>query len=296
MSLLWEDIKILAHDFFVRSHDWILTSGLRIVLYLLLGIAFMRLIRSIKLRFKCKLEEHDKVACEERDKRLQTIAQVVGITSKIFIWLIIAIMILRELGANIAPLLAGAGVAGIAIGFGAQSIIKDILNGFFILLENQFRVGDVVKIADKIGTVEFLNLRMTALRSFDGVRHIIPNGQITTVENMTFAESRALIRVAISYNSDIDKALEVLEKTLKTLSEDPVYGGHIREYQILGVDNLGESSVDIAVRIATEPKQQWFIGREFRYRIKKEFDKAGIEIPFPHRTVYIRKDKIRKQQ
>ena len=152
-------------------------------------------------------------------------------------------------------------------------------------------MGDVIKIADRTGLVESINLRTTVIRDIEGVVHVVPNSQIGPVDNMTFMESRAIVDVGISYNSSIDKAMEEIEKIGDEMQNNEDFGKYIRGFEILGVDKLGASSVDIRVKITTDPLQQWGIARKFKYFVKKRFDEVGIEIPFPHHTVYLRQDK-----
>jgi moderate conductance mechanosensitive channel len=287
------DLVLLLHEFIKKSGGWILSNGLRIVLYIAVGIIVIKLVRRVGTRIKCHVDGYDKHTCNEAERRQHTLFKAVNITAKVFIWIIVSIMILRELGANIAPLLAGAGIAGVAIGFGAQNFVRDIFNGFLILFENQFRVGDVVKVADRSGVVEDINLRTTTIRDLEGVKHIIPNSEIKAVDNYTFSESRALVDVSISYDSSIDKAIEILRGIGDEICVDPVCGEFIRAFEILGVTNLGKSSVDIQVMITTDPSQQWGVGRRFNYLVKTRFDEAGITIPFQQHTVHIRDAKNR---
>jgi len=267
---------------------WLTSSGLRIVIYILGAIIVCRLVKKIGKRILKRFEDSDDTTRSEIERRADTLFSVIKVTSRVFVWIIVGFMILREIGANIAPLLTGAGIIGIAIGFGAQNIVRDFFNGFLILLENQFRVGDVITIAERTGTVESINLRTTIIRDLEGVVHVVPNGEIKAVDNMTFQESRALVDVGISYNSSIDKAMEIIGTIGEELKANLDFGRFIRDFQILGVNNLGDNSVDIRVMIKTEPLQQWAIARKFKYLVKKRFDENDIEIPFPHRTVYLR--------
>jgi len=275
----------------LKSGNWFLTSGIRIILYVVAGIVIVKVVRKLGKSIVSRFEDEDETTRNERERRADTLFTVVNITTKVFVWVVVVFMVLKEIGANITPLLTGAGVAGLAIGFGAQNIVRDFLNGFLILLENQYRVGDVVNIAGKAGLVESINLRTTIIRDLEGVLHIIPNGEIKTVDNMTFSESRALIDVGISYNSSVDKAFEVIKSIGGELKSDESLGGFVRDFNILGVENLGDSSVDLRVLIKTDPLQQWAIARRFKYLVKKRFDEAGIEIPYPHQTVYLRSEK-----
>ena len=268
--------------------QWLITGGIRILVYVIAGILVIKAVSKVGRSIVKKVEDEDETTRSERERRADTLFAVVNVTTKVFVWVIVAFMILKEVGANITPLLTGAGVVGLAIGFGAQNIVRDFFNGFLILLENQYRVGDVIEIAGRSGTVESINLRTTVIRDLSGVVHVIPNGEIRAVDNMTFSESRAVIDVGISYESSIDKAIEVLNGIGEELKKDTDLGRFIRDFSILGVQNLGDSSVDIRVLIKTEPSQQWAIARRFKYLVKTRFDEAGIEIPYPHQTVYIK--------
>jgi small conductance mechanosensitive channel len=201
-------------------------------------------------------------------------------------------MILKELGLEIAPILAAAGVAGIAIGFGAQELVKDVINGFFILLDDQIRVGDVVNIADKGGLVERVDLRMIVLRDLAGNVHFVRNGQINVVTNMTKEYSRYVFDIGVAYRENVDEVIEVIKQIDAELREDPDYKNDILEpIEILGLDKFADSAIVIKARTKTLPIRQWAIGREFNRRLKKRFDEQGIEIPFPHQTLYIGQDK-----
>jgi len=200
---------------------------------------------------------------------------------------VIFFMMLSDIGLNIAPMIAGVGVVGIAIGFGAQSLVKDIISGLFILLENQYRKGDVVKIADTSGLVEDINLRRTLLRDLDGIVHSVPNGEIAVSSNFTRGYSRVNLNISVGYNEDLDRAIAVINRVGKELAEDPAWSAQIlKPPQVLRVDNLGDSGIDIKVVGDTKPIQQWAIMGELRLRIKKAFDQEEIEIPWPHTKVY----------
>lgn len=273
---------------------WFSTSGLRVLFYILGAFILIRLIKSIGKKIVSRFEDEDPTNRSEVEKRADTLFNVVVVSTRIFVWTIVMFMILREIGANIAPLLTGAGIVGIAVGFGAQNIVKDFFNGFLILLENQYRVGDVITIADRSGLVESITLRTTTLRDIEGVVHVIPNGQIGAVDNRTFLESKAVIDVGISYNSSMDKAMEEIANVAEEMKNSEEFGPFIRDFDILGVNNLGSSSVDIRVVFTTDPRQQWTIARKFRYLVKKRFDEVGVEIPFPHQTVYLRQEKDKR--
>ncbi|MBF0410431.1 MAG: mechanosensitive ion channel [Candidatus Riflebacteria bacterium] len=222
----------------------------------------------------------------ENERRVSTLVQIFHTSMKVVLFCIAGIMILREMDMDITPLLTGAGIIGIAVGFGSQSLVKDFFSGFFILIENQFRVGDVVEIAGKSGLVEKINLKTTVLRAVDGSVFIIPNGEITSVKNMTYIWSRAIIDVGVGYGSNIDKVFALLTEIGEELRAGNDFSRLILEKpEILGVENLGESSVDIRVLIKVRPFSQWNIARAFRKRILEVFAKEGIDIPFPQRVV-----------
>ncbi len=208
---------------------------------------------------------------------------------------VVAILIIfMQLGINVTPLLAGAGVLGIVIGFGAQSLIKDLINGTYILFEQWFQVNDIVTVNDTSGVVERFNLRTTVLRDLEGVAHYIPNGEISVLSNRTQVWARALIDVAVHYKENTDRVIEVLEQVFDELMADENFKCFILERpQILGkggVDSLGDSSVSFKIICKVEPPNQWDISRQLRKRIKDKFDQVGIEIPYPCRNVYMRQE------
>jgi small conductance mechanosensitive channel len=206
---------------------------------------------------------------------------------RIVIFFVGMMMILSEIGIDLKPLLAAAGLGGLAIGFGAQSLVKDLIAGFFILLENSIRVGDVVEVAGVSGLVEEIELRTIKLRDLSGNVHVVPNGAIDKVKNMTKDYSYYLFDVGVSYREDVDEVMAVLKEIAAELRADPAFSGDILEpLEMLGVDQFADSAVIIKCRIKTEPLKQWRIGREMNRRIKNTFDAKGIEIPFPHQTVY----------
>ena len=215
-------------------------------------------------------------------------------TSILIVFITIAgLMILSQLGFNIGPLLAGAGIAGIAVGFGAQTLVKDLITGFFILLEDTFAVGDVVDVGSgHSGLVEAISMRNFRLRDMDGTVHTVPFSMVNTVKNMTRDYAYFVASVEVSYREDTDEVITALVAVAEEMRKDPAFGYRMLEpIEIIGVDAFKESSVVIKVRLKTLPIQQWTIGREFNRRMKKAFDKAGIEMPFPHRTIYFGEDK-----
>jgi len=236
-------------------------------------------------------EDDDPTTKSEREKRAETLIHILRNAIKVFVYVIAMFMILKEVGVDIAPLLAGVGIAGLAIGFGAQTLVKDFLTGFFILMENQYRVGDVVKIGDHSGLVEKIKLRTTILRDLQGVVHVIPNGEVQSVNNMTCEWSRVVLDIGVAYKEDVDQVMGVLKDVGKKMQGEEYFGQiMLEEPQILGVDDFGDSQVTIKMLAKTSPLRQWEVARELRRRIKYAFDKEGIEIPFPHRTLFLRKE------
>ena len=224
----------------------------------------------------------------ELEKRAATIG---GLTKKalfVLIWMIAALMILKEMNFDVRPLLAGAGVAGVAIGFGAQNIIKDVLGGLFLMMENQIRVNDVAVINGKGGLVEEINLRTTVLRGEDGAVHIFPNGSIQSLSNLTREFSYYVFSVSVSYKEDTDHVAAVLKEIAKGLSEEEPYKSAVlAPFEIMGVDQLADFAVVIKARFKTLPIQQWLVGREMNRRIKKRFEELNIDMPFPTQTIQL---------
>jgi small conductance mechanosensitive channel len=229
-------------------------------------------------------------AITEREKRARTVASLVRTVGTSLVLLIVAMMFFREIGLDITPLLAGAGVAGLAIGFGAQSLIRDVISGAFILLEDQFHVGDVIQAAGVSGQVERMTLRMTIVRDLHGVVHFIPNGEIKVASNLTKEWSRAVLEVGVSYEEDVDRVLQVLTEVGRAMADDETFGKLVLEPpQVLGVEALADSQVTIRILAKTLPLKQWDVARELRRRIKARFDREGIQIPYPHRVVITRR-------
>jgi len=224
----------------------------------------------------------------ELEKRADTIGGLAKKAMFILIWTIAGLMILKEMNFDVRPLLAGAGVAGVAIGFGAQNIIKDVLGGLFLMMENQIRVNDVAVINGKGGLVEEINLRTTVLRGEDGAVHIFPNGSIQSLSNLTREYSYSVINVSVAYKEDTDHVISVLREIAQGLSEEEPYKSAIlAPFEIMGVDQLADFAVVIKARFKTLPIQQWLVGREMNRRIKKRFEEANIDMPFPTRTIQL---------
>lgn len=223
----------------------------------------------------------------EVEKRLNTLMGIVKKGIAIFIWTIFIMIFLKKINIDIAPLLAGAGIVGLAIGFGAQELVRDFITGFFILLENQIRTGDVAIINGTGGLVEKIELRTITLRDNSGVVHVFQNGKINTVSNMTKGWSAMIFDIGVAYKENLDRVMEVMSEVAEDLRQDQKFKSLILEpMEIFGLDSFGDSALVIKARIKTKPIQQWVVGREYRKRLKEAFDKHKIEIPFPHRTIY----------
>ncbi|MEO8599481.1 MAG: mechanosensitive ion channel family protein [bacterium] len=220
-------------------------------------------------------------------KRIETLGRVFHYISSVVIYVVASMVILSELGVSIAPILATAGVLGIAVAFAAQSLIKDYFNGIFLLLENQVRQGDVIDAGGKSGLVEEVTLRYIRLRDYDGNVHFVPNGIITTVTNMSRGFAFAVVNVGVAYREDTDAVVKLMLQVGENLRQDETIGPQIMEdLEMAGVDKLDSSAVVIRCRFKVLPLQQWGVRREFLRRLKQAFDQHGIEIPYPHMTVY----------
>ena len=272
--------------------DWVVTDGLRIVLVLVLLFVALRVGRTFVRRsvmLAVRPTGRDPLRDLMTAKRQTTLVNLFDAILTIALLVTAALMVFQLLKFNVGPLLASAGVAGVAIGLGAQSLVKDVLAGVFIILEQQFSVGDVVKIGAQSGAVEELNLRTVVLRDADGSVHIIPNGQIDRVTVLTRDWSRLVLDIDVAYDADLDAATAVLRGELERYaSEHPDFV--LEPPEVLGVQNLAESSVQLRAWMKVLPGKQWPAGRELRARIKKALDAAGIDIPFPQRTLWVKNE------
>ena len=225
---------------------------------------------------------------EEIRQRIDTLSHVVYRTALLIVIILAGIMILTEAGINVAPLIAGLGLAGLAIGFGAQSLVKDMINGLFILMDNQYSKGDVVTIGGTTGIVEELNLRRTVLRDIDGTVHFVPHSNVDVASNWTKEYSRIHFNVGVAYESNLPHVISVINRVGKEFAEDPEFAPRVRSApQVLRVDAFGESSIDIKVLGETVPLEQWSLMGQFRIRLKQAFDDEGIVIPYPQRTLHL---------
>ncbi len=269
--------------------NWLGSHGLRIAI--ILGAAYL-LNRTVilildRLPALLPMQRGTQVEILERRQRINTISHLLSNIATTIIAGFAGLIALRELGFDITPILTGLGIGGLALGFGAQNLVRDFISGFFIILENQVAVGDVAIINGKGGLVEAIRLRTIVLRGLDGTVHVIPNGSIEQISNMTQEFSYYVIDLGVAYKEDMDRVTDVVKTVGAELRADPAYAADILDnLEVLGVDDFADSAVILKIRIKTMPIKQWSVGRELRRRIKKAFDAQGIEIPFPHLSIY----------
>jgi moderate conductance mechanosensitive channel len=269
---------------------WLLTNGIRVVLIVFTTVLLLNLVGLLTRKIEVLLERKHRDI--ESQKRAGTLSKVLRWALRVGIVVVAFMMLLEEFHLDIKPVLAAAGVAGVALGFGAQNLVQDFLGGFFILLENQIRVGDVVQVNDKSGLVEEITLRMIVLRDYAGNVIYLRNGKIDVVTNMTKDFSYAVFNVSIAYREDVDEVIAVLKNIDEEMRGDAAFKDNmLAPLDVAGLDSFSDSAIIIKARTMTRPTQQWRIGREFNRRMKRKFDELNIEIPFPHQTVYFGKDK-----
>jgi moderate conductance mechanosensitive channel len=277
----------LLYEFALSVRTWLVTGGLGSLFLILLAAVAANTLLTIVRRTTRVIAPVSGQRFERQIARATTIRVVIESTLQVVIGVVFVIFALGQLGANIAALLAGVGFLGLAISFGAQSLVKDLISGFFILLEDQYGVDDIVAIGDLGGLVEGINLRITTLRDVEGRVHIIPNGQILQVTVLSKEWSRAVMDIEVAYRTDLEQALGVVRDEALSFYEDESWLWRIIEPpEVLGVEALGASGIVLRTMFKTLPKEQWNVAREFRKRIKARFDSEGIEIPFPHLTFY----------
>lgn len=254
----------------------------------LLAYGCWQIVKLVAKRIVILADDGDDTRLSFQEKRAQTVAQLLRSVGRVLILVFALLLTLRQF-IDITPLLAGAGILGLAFSFGAQSLVKDVIAGTFILIENQFAVGDIIEVAGKSGVVERMTLRVVMLRDIEGIVHIVPNGQITSVSNKTRGWSRAVVDVAVAYDTDIDTALAIVRDEAGRMVNDKTFGPKLDgPPEVPGVHDLGDNAITIRVLLRTYPGMQWDVAREFRRRIKVRLDKEEIEIPFPQRTVHVR--------
>jgi len=283
-SNFWEELLS-------KLTTWTITElpGIMITLVILWVLLKMVKFLTRKLR-KFLIKRADNIEAVdnlEAEKKIKTLTGIVHSSIKVTLITIFSIMILSKFGLNIGPLLASAGILGLAVGFGAQELVRDYISGFFMLLENQIRTGDVAIINGTAGLVEQIELRTITLRDLSGVVHIFQNGKISSLSNMTKNWSAVVLNIGVAYKENLDKVSEVMRQVgNQLLNEEPFSSKILEPLEIFGLEEFADSALIIKARIKTRPGEQWTIGREYRGRLKKAFDKENIEIPFPHTTIY----------
>ena len=274
-------------DFFQVEAASLAPLGLRVIAIWVLAWLIVQAVNLIARRIEAAVDDGNDLVTTSREKRGRTLSQLLRGIGRI-VAVAIAILLTIDVFMDIGPILAGFGILGLAVSFGAQSLVKDIISGFFMLLENQFAVGDVIEVGGKSGVVEKMTLRVVALRDIKGTVHIVPNGEIKVVSNMTRGWSRAVIDVGIAYDADLDTALRVVRDEAARFSEEPEWKAQLdTPLEVPGVEALGDSAIVIRVLARTQPGLQWGVAREFRRRIKMRLDREGLEIPFPQRRVHV---------
>jgi small-conductance mechanosensitive channel len=278
------DIFSRIAAFFGTSRGAVLEKLINVAAIWVAAWLAYQVVRRIARRILARVDDHDETTLTAAEKRGQTLAAVVRSVGRVVI-LVLAVLLTAAQFIPIAPLLAAGGILGLAVSFGSQSLVKDVLAGFFILFENQFALGDVIEAAGKSGTVERMSLRVVMLRDVRGVLHVVPNGQITTVSNLTRSWSRAIVEVGIAYAADLDRALDVFRDEVMELRKDPAWQHRLEGAAEVGVEDLSQHAVMVRTTLRTMPGAQWDVAREFRRRIKNRLDGEGIPIyAVPHPT------------
>jgi small conductance mechanosensitive channel len=285
-SLAIVELSQLRSEWSERFNWAVFTAtGLRVLGALFVSLLAYYALKTILRRIERSLGTTPGVVTPQ-EQRTRTLLSLLRSAGLVIIGVMTVFMVLGALGVQLGPLLAGAGVVGLAVSFGAQSLVKDVISGLFMLFENQFGVGDVIRIEGVSGAVEKMTLRVVVLRDVHGVVHIVPNGQITKVSNLTRSWARVVLEVGVAYREDPDRVMNVLRDVGRELFEDPEWKPLLLEaVEVPGIETFGESAVNIRVMVKTLPLKQWDVARELRRRIKLRFDREGIEIPFPHQTV-----------
>lgn len=278
-------------DSIMRGVEMFAAHGVRIVLVVVGGWIAIRLFHILLHRLESvliKAKEPGEAVPGSARKRVVTLTGILFTIGRFAIWTVVVIVALDQVGVNVAPIIAGAGIAGLAFGFGAQNLVRDVIGGFFMILEDQVRVGDVAKVNGTGGLVEAISFRTIVLRDLEGVVHVFPNGNISELANLTKEWSAYVMDIGVAYKEDTDRVVEVMKDVGEKLHQDPGFRDKIvNPIEVFGVDGFGESEVTIKARFRTRPLEQWNVGREYRRRLKKAFDAQGIEIPFPHRSLYV---------
>lgn len=283
-------MDLIAGFFGEISWENMMFSTLRVLLILVIAWVAVGAVKLALRRLEYALISRGKEDGEiptEAAKRAETLSRLLHQGVVIVVWVVAGLTVLREFGVEIAPILASAGIAGLAVGFGAQNLVRDVISGFFMILENQVRVGDVAIVNGTGGLVEKVNFRTIVLRDLSGVVHVFPNGTINSLANLTREWSAYVFNIGIAYKEDVDRVIELMRAVGAELRADAQFGPLMTDdVEVFGVDDFADSAVIIKGRLKTKPIKQWDVGREYRRRLKKAFDREGVEIPFPHRSIY----------
>lgn len=267
--------------------DQVLQYALRVLAIWLMAWAVLQVVRVIATRVEKAVDDKNDLITTSKEKRGRTISQLIRGVGRVVI-VVGAMLLTVDVFMDIGPILGGAAILGLAVSFGAQSLVKDIITGFFMLIEDQFAVGDVVEVAGLGGSVEEITMRVVKLRDLEGNLHIVPNGEIKAVTNRTRGWSRAVVDVGVAYSADIDRVMDVVaDETRRLAGEDRWAALLDGPPEVTGVESLGDNAVVVRALLRTSPGQQWAVAREFRRRIKLRMDAEGIDIPFPQRTVHL---------
>ena len=286
------DIFTRLGELFMLDGHMAVVVGVRILGIWLLAWIAIRIVGVIATRLERAMDDGDDHVVSSREKRGRTLSQLLRSVGRIFV-VIVALLLTINLFINIGPLLAGAGILGLAISFGAQSLVKDVISGFFILFENQFALGDVIEAGGKSGVVEKMTLRVVVLRDLDGSLHIVPNGEIKTVSNRTQGWSRAVVDVAVAYNEDADRAMAVVLDEARRMANDEEWAALLDGVpEVWGVESVTDSAVMIRMVARTQPGSHWGVSREFRRRIKARLQAEGIANPLQKRQVQVQVEQI----
>lgn len=288
-------ISIFTKDFWIhylnQFTSWITAELPSIIVIIILFFLALKFFNKLSAKLKTFLLNRRYIEKsnnpKEAEKRVNTLVNLMQGATKIILWIVFIIIMLSKIGIEVAPLLAGAGIVGLAVGFGAQELVRDIISGFFILLENQIRVGDIVLLNNTGGLVEKIELRTITLRDLSGTVHVFQNGKINSISNMTKEWSAILLEIGVAYKENVNDVIAIMQEVSKEMRESDEYKDVITEdLEVMGLDRFDSSAVVIKARLITKPGEQWSTGREYRKRLKYRFDAENIEIPFPHTTLY----------
>jgi len=279
------------HKIALDALQWLVTVCPALLVIFIFAFVLLKLsrllLRKLKPLIALRMRSGNEIDSSEIDKRVETLVGIVNSALRVALWSVITMLTLKKLGVDIAPIIAGAGIIGLAVGFGAQELVRDFISGFFMLMENQIRTGDVAVVNGTGGLVESVGLRTIVLRDMAGVVHVFQNGKVNTLSNMTKGWSAMVFDIGVAYKEDPDKVITIMKQVAESMQSESEFSDSILEpMEVFGVDSFGDSAVVVKGRLKTKPIQQWAVGREYRKRLKLAFDKAGVEIPFPHRTIY----------